>query len=140
MPEEFDLRKLNPSRGDLVLLIDDDFETGNSPLLAVFDRFFDKRETNIFGDGPNVNISSPGAGCSFSTDAAFYLLNPEHINGTSIQLPKFNRCIVSEGDIRYCADRGYVGDRQVVEALENEKGYEFYGAWLRSQLFPSQEK
>ena len=41
---EFDLRRLNPKRGDLVLLVDGELEFEHSKLLAVFDRFISPGE------------------------------------------------------------------------------------------------
>ncbi len=67
---DFDLRKLNPEEGDLVLLINRD-DKSHPNLLAVFDKFIDGTEA---ARGTAIRLSGAAQTCNFDAKKAAYLL------------------------------------------------------------------
>jgi len=130
---DFDLRGLNLKRGDLVLLVDGEFEFEHSKLLVVFDRFVNTEEEYRRTKVQLFGVAQP---CDFGAIKTASLKTPYNFNG--ILLPNITlfpdyRAL----NIIYTPSGGYVGEESIITALSTIKGFELYATMLKSQLASS---
>jgi hypothetical protein len=129
---EFDFRKLNPKEGDLILLVDDDMETGNFPLLLSFRKFLSEEHDD---SGLIINLLGNNK-CSFEAIEAIYLLPQRYFFKDQFRLTRPEE--VKEDVIKYCADRGYKGVADISDSLRHMEGHNAYADLLSVQSRPHQ--
>lgn len=120
MTNDFDLKELNPKKGDLVLLINSlglNALNTTRPLLVRFTKFIshpcDARKIAVVAAGRK--------GCYFEAQKAFYLSQSRDLGGDQY-LPIFED-VSGREKIIHSPDRGCVGSLNIMNALKNEKGY-----------------
>jgi len=134
MPAEkkFDLRELYPLEGHLVLLVDNDPEGGESPLLLVFDRFLEK-----ISDSREIGVTllrHPESACHLDAKEAIYLAPQTPFCEHRFNFPGTEN--VGKSKIKYRPDEGYVGEQDIISALRKMKGYDSYADLLSAQAEP----
>ena len=123
MFEQPDLRKLNPKEGDLVLLINRDFEWGEPYLLTVFSRFL---KDNEIARDTTVKLLGKEE-CKFNARRIAYLKPSINFSGKFI--PDIEH-LSTRDEFSYIPEEIYVGVQQIIDVLKKEKGYEIYASIL----------
>ncbi|OGJ15877.1 hypothetical protein A3K73_01795 [Candidatus Pacearchaeota archaeon RBG_13_36_9] len=127
LEKKFDLRKLNPQSGDLVLLVDNDPETGEYPLLLVFYRFLDH-----ISDSREIGVTLLGEHtCHIDATEALYLAPQKYFFKHRFNFPHTE--IIKKSKIKYRPDEGYSGSRIITAILKEMKGYTSYGELMSAQ-------
>ena len=122
MKGEADLRKLNPRKGDLVLLVSEQFKDIVKPRLLVFESFLNQENSDgaVIIRGPND---------CYVDASRMIILHPE----IDVSEFKFPNPVDSTISGSYSVDHIYVGAEDIINALREMPGYESYADLLLIQ-------